>query len=206
MGGGGSFQSANAKGLTSPAPTAPAKASPAAAARAGLTRLEAVLAVHRTVPSGLEWNCGLLSAPGTDHRCTPRFTALVAAATTASLLVLLRLAACFAALGRRIATFAEEVLIFCGKRECLPAIAAHKLLIFSHISLSSMLQLSAAFDVLSRSFTITTDPLQSPLNSINEFPALATPNESGPDMPVRRSTLFLEQARNAEDFIHTGIV
>src|SRR5271157_4382461 len=90
------------KGLTSSTPAAPAKATPAAAACAGLTRLEAVLAVHGTVASGLEWNCGLLSASGTDHRCAPRFTALVATAATARLLVLLCLAARFAALRRRI--------------------------------------------------------------------------------------------------------
>jgi hypothetical protein len=67
---------------------------------------------------------------------------LVAAAATAAarLFVLLGLPARFAALRRRITTLAEELLILRSKRECLPAIAAHELLIFSHISLSSMLQ------------------------------------------------------------------
>jgi hypothetical protein len=193
------------EGLTAPASAATAKAPSAATTRASLTRLKAVLAVHGTVAPGLKWNGGLLSASGADHRCTPRFTA-VAAATAAGLFVLLGLTAGLAALGRRITTFAEEVLILSGKRECLPAIAAHKLLIFSHISLSSMLQLSATFNVSSRSLTITTDPLQSPLNSINEFPAFATPNESGPELPVRRSAQYLEQARDSEDFIVTGVV
>jgi hypothetical protein len=82
---------------------------------------------------------------------------LVAAATAARLLVLLSLAACLAALWRRIASLAEEVLILSGKRESLPAIAAHELLIFSHISLSSMLLVCATLDVLPRSLTIASD-------------------------------------------------
>jgi hypothetical protein len=65
----------------------------------------------------------------------------------ARLIVLLGLATGFAALGRRIATLAEEFLILRGKREGLPAIAAHELLIFSHISLSSILQVFAAFEI-----------------------------------------------------------
>jgi hypothetical protein len=66
------------------------------------------------------------------------------------LFVLLRLAACFAPLGRRITTLAEELLVLSGKRERLPAVTANELLIFSHISLSFMLQVSAALDVLPR--------------------------------------------------------
>jgi len=73
------------------------------------------------------------------------------------LFVLLGLAACLAALRRRIAAFAEERLIVGGKREGLPAIAAHELLIFSHISLSSMLQVCAALNVLRRSPAIAGD-------------------------------------------------
>jgi hypothetical protein len=52
------------------------------------------------------------------------------------LLVLLGLAARFAALRRRITALAEEILILRCKREGLPTIAALELLIFSHISLS----------------------------------------------------------------------
>jgi TRAP-type C4-dicarboxylate transport system permease large subunit len=63
------------------------------------------------------------------------------------LFVFLGLAASFAALGRRITTLAEEFLIFGRKREGLPAVTADELLIFSHISLSSMLQVCAAFGV-----------------------------------------------------------
>jgi hypothetical protein len=63
------------------------------------------------------------------------------------LFVLLGLAARFAAFRRRITTFAEELLILSRKREGLPAIAAHELLIFSHKSLSSVLQVCAAFEV-----------------------------------------------------------
>jgi hypothetical protein len=66
------------------------------------------------------------------------------------LLVLLRLAACLAALRRRITTFAEELLILSSECEVLPAIAANELLIFSHISLSSILQVCAALDLLPR--------------------------------------------------------
>jgi hypothetical protein len=79
------------------------------------------------------------------------------------LFVLLGLPARFAALRRRITTLAEKFLILCGKRECLPAIAAHELLIFSHISLSSMLQCVLRWKyhrtlaVLHRSLTIAAD-------------------------------------------------
>jgi hypothetical protein len=51
------------------------------------------------------------------------------------LLILFRLAACLAAFRSRIATFLEERLIFAGKSEILPAIAAGHLLI-SHKTLS----------------------------------------------------------------------
>lgn len=119
--------------------TASAEAVPAAATATGLSSLEAVPAVHRTVAPRLEWNSGLLPAAGADNACALGCAALVSAAAT-GLLVLLGLAAWLAALGRRITTLAEELLIFSRKREGLPAIAAHELLIFSHISLSSVLQ------------------------------------------------------------------
>jgi hypothetical protein len=124
--------------------------------------LKAGLAVHGTIASGLEWNGGLLSAPGTDHGRTTRFTALISAAA-ARLFVFLGLTARFAALRRRITTLAEEFLILRSECERLPAIAAHELLIFSHISLSSMLQVNAALEipsnsvVLSRSLAIAVD-------------------------------------------------
>jgi hypothetical protein len=57
--------------LTTAPAAAPAEATPTAAASAGLARLKAVLAVHGTVSPRLERHCGLLSASGTDHRCTP---------------------------------------------------------------------------------------------------------------------------------------
>jgi hypothetical protein len=62
------------------------------------------------------------------------------------LFVLLGLTARFATLRRRITTLAEKFLVLRGKRERLPAIAAHELLIFSHISLSSMLLVCSAFE------------------------------------------------------------
>jgi len=128
------------------AATATEAAAPiAAAARTGFPALEAVLAVDGTVASGLEWNRGLLPAPGADDACALGRAALKPAA--ARLLVLLGLAACFAALGRGVTTIAKELLILGRKREGLPAIAAHELLIFSHISLSSMHSVSAAFQV-----------------------------------------------------------
>jgi hypothetical protein len=87
------------------------------------------------------------------------------------LFVLLGLAAWFAALRRGITTITEELLILGRKREGLPAIAAHELLIFSHISLSSMHSVSAAFEIpsnfagLPRPQAIATDrSQQSPLN------------------------------------------
>jgi hypothetical protein len=118
----------------------------AAASAAGLPRLKAVLAIYGTIPTGLERNCGLLSASGADHACALRRTAAVSATTAATLLfVLLGLTARFAALRRRITTLAEKFLVLRGKRERLPAIAAHELLIFSHISLSSILLVCSAF-------------------------------------------------------------
>ncbi len=118
--------------------------SAATAAAAGPPALEAGLAIHGTVPARFEWNGGLLSAPGTDHACTLRSSALISAATAARLLVLLGLAAGLAAFRRRVSALTEEILILRRKCEGLPAIATEELLIFSHISLSLMLQLCAA--------------------------------------------------------------
>jgi hypothetical protein len=134
----------------------------AAAARAALPALKAILAVHWTVASGLEGNGGLLSAAGTDHRCALGCTPLVSAAAPC-LFVLLGLTACLATLRRRITAIAEELLILGSKCECLSAIAAHELLISSHKSLSSMHQVSAAFEipsnfaVVSRSIAVAVD-------------------------------------------------
>jgi len=44
------------------------------------------------------------------------------------------------------------------------------------------------------------------LNSSDASPVLATPNQSGVELPVRRSTLFLKQARVSQNFILTGVV
>jgi hypothetical protein len=97
--------------------TASAKASPRAATAAGLPTLEAILAIHGTVAAGLEWNCCLLSAAGTDHARALGRAALVSASAAARLLVLLGLAACFTTLRRRITTLAEVLLILARKRE-----------------------------------------------------------------------------------------
>lgn len=100
--------------------------SPAAPAAAiSLPGVVAVLAKYWPVASGLKWHCGLLAASGTGHCCASRFTPGVSSATSAasSLLIFLRLAARFAPLRSRIATFLEECLIFAGKREFLPAVA-----------------------------------------------------------------------------------
>ena len=130
-------------GLTISAIASPVATTTATAALAGLI---AVLAVHGTIAAGLEWNCGLLSAPGAGHRCTRRRTALISTATAAARLFRFPgLTACFTALRRRITTFTEELLILARKREYLPAIAAGELLISSHRFLSSMLQVCAAF-------------------------------------------------------------
>jgi hypothetical protein len=96
--------------------SAPAKASPAAATGVLLLAgLKAVLAIDGAVASGLERHSGLLSAPGADYGCAPRFTALVSSA--ARLFLFLGLTALLAALRRRVSAFTEEGLIFSGKRE-----------------------------------------------------------------------------------------
>jgi hypothetical protein len=56
------------------------------------------------------------------------------------LFLFLGLAAWFAALRGRVTMLPEKILIVASKRECLPAIAAHELLIFSHISLSFIVE------------------------------------------------------------------
>jgi hypothetical protein len=98
----------------------------------------------------------------------------------------------FAALRRRITTFAEEFLILGGKRECLPAIAAHELLIFSHISLSSMLLVCSAFEKPSN-FAVLPRPLAFAADAsgaksvelIDRFRAIAKSNEFRLELPDR---------------------
>jgi len=114
---------------------------PTLAAAAGLSCLEAVLAIDGAVATGLKWDGGLLPAPGTDYRCSLRLAALVSTTTSSALLfILLCLTAWFAALGRRVTAFAEKILVFAGKRECLSAVATHELQILSHMFLSSLLR------------------------------------------------------------------
>jgi hypothetical protein len=67
------------------------------------------------------------------------------AASTTRLFVLLCLAAWLAPLGRRITALAEKFLVVAGKRKYLSAVAASKLQIVSHISLSSLPLLGVAF-------------------------------------------------------------
>jgi hypothetical protein len=146
--GGGPYPRRKHDVLTASAAAKTAAATPVAATAcaAGLPRLKAVLAIYGTIPTGLERNRGLLSASGANHACALRRTAAVSATAAATLLfVLLGLTARFAALRRRITTLAEKFLVLRGKRERLPAIAAHELLIFSHISLSSILLVCSAF-------------------------------------------------------------
>lgn len=109
--------------------TATAEAS--MAARALLFGSIAVLAIDRAVTPRFERHSSLLSAPGTGHAGTARL-ALVSAvvcvvSTTTRLLVFLCLTAGFAAFGTRITTFTKELLFLAGKREFLPAVAAHQL-------------------------------------------------------------------------------
>ena len=151
----------------------PAKVTPPASTGTRLfPGLKAALAIHGTVPPGLERHCGLLSAPGADDGCTPRFTALV---SSAGLFLFLGLTALLAALRRRISALAEERLIVNGKRERLSAIATNEFLIPSHISsLSFMLQVCVAFEMY------RTDDLRwllkiGPPN--RAFPAVAVSNE-----------------------------
>lgn len=134
------------------------------AAGAGLSTLETVLAVHGTIPSGLERNCGLLSASGTDHARTLGCAAAVPPAVR--LFVFLGLAARLAALRSRVTTIAEEFLVLRTKREGLSTIAANELLIFSHMPLSLMLQVCAA--VAAESFEL-----------IDLYPAFAMSDEFG---------------------------
>jgi len=109
---------------------------------------------------------------------------VVVTAAAARLFVLLGLAARFAALRRRITAFAEESLILSRKREGLPAIAAHELLIFSHISLSSVIQVCAALEIpsnfarLRRSLAIAADrSTAKSVELIDRLPATEPSNE-----------------------------
>jgi hypothetical protein len=96
-------------------------------------RLIAIAAVHRPVAAWLKRHRRLLAASGTNHCCASRLSSLVsAAAATAPLLVLLRLTARFAALGRGVPALLEERLVFARKGEFLPAVATSELLIASH--------------------------------------------------------------------------
>src|ERR1700744_4249101 len=124
-------------------PAAPAACAPATAA-ATLLRLVAVTAVHRAITARFEGHRGLLTAAGADDSGAsglgPRISAptTVAAATTGvsssapRLLVLLSLAARFAALRRGIAAFLEERLVFARKGKFLSAVATGELQISSH--------------------------------------------------------------------------
>jgi hypothetical protein len=116
---------------------APAKAASTAAATSGFSGTKAILAVHRAIAARLERNRGLLSATGADHAGALGFATGVSPATTAGLFLFFGLTAWFAALRGRVTMLPEKILIVAGKRESLPAIAAHELLIFSHMSLSS---------------------------------------------------------------------
>jgi hypothetical protein len=91
--------------------------------------LVAVAAVDGAIAARLEGNGGLLSAAGANDGCAARFCALVASASASPtcLLVLLRLAARFAALGRRVSALLEERLIFASKRKFLSAVATGEL-------------------------------------------------------------------------------
>jgi len=100
------------------------------------------------------------------------------------LFLFLGLAARFAALGRRITTIAEELLIFRSKCERLPAITAHELLIFSHISLSSILRVCAAFEIPSSFAVLRRSPViavegnaAKSVELIDLFPAIALSSE-----------------------------
>jgi hypothetical protein len=112
--------------------------------------LKAVLAINRTVAAGLERNRRLLTASRTDHARALRGTALESPTASARLLVLLCLAAWLAPLGRRVTAVAKKLLVVGGKREYLSTVAASELQIVSHISLSFLFLLRAAFQEKSR--------------------------------------------------------
>jgi hypothetical protein len=115
-------------------PAAPAAAGTPACARSTLLRLVAVATVHRTVTTWLEGHGGLLSAARTDDCRSSCFAPLVSASAPASacLLILLCLAARFAALGCRVAAFLEERLVFTCECKFLSAVATGQLQISSH--------------------------------------------------------------------------
>jgi hypothetical protein len=94
-----------------------------AASAASLPGAETVLAIDGPVASRLKGHCGLFSASGTRYRCTLGFTSAVKASPS-SLIVLLCLAARFAAFWSRIAAFLEKCLVFSGKSEFPATVAA----------------------------------------------------------------------------------
>ena len=97
----------NAHALT--AITAP---STAAATAVSLSGSEAVLAIDRAIASRLKRNRGLLPTAGTCNGCALRFVSVVSSPSASRLLVLLCLAARFAAFRSRIAALPKEGLIF----------------------------------------------------------------------------------------------
>jgi hypothetical protein len=128
------------------------------------------------------------------------------------LFVFLGLAARFAAFRRRITALPEKLLILRRKREGLPAIAAHELLIFSHISLSSLLQLCDAFEippnlaVLPRSLAFAVDRYAAKsVELIDCFPAIAMSNEFRLEFPDGESTLFAMRASDSRNFHVMGV-
>ena len=122
------------------ATTASATALPSAApAAAPLFGSIAALAVNRTVPTRFKWNRRGLSATGADHGCARAHAGAGARTCTVTTLVLgmgrcvatapgtlLSLAAWFAATGRGVAAFLEELLYTCGEGEFLTAVATGK--------------------------------------------------------------------------------
>lgn len=118
----------------SAAPSSECALASATSAAACLSRVEAILAIHGSVPAGFKGNRGLLSATGADDACPSGFGALISAtAAPVCLFILLRLAAVLAAFRGGIPTLAEKVLIFACKCECLSAVAAGEFLIRRHI-------------------------------------------------------------------------
>jgi hypothetical protein len=101
-------------------------------------RLVAIPAVHRTIAARLKRHGGLLAAAGTDHCRSSCLRSLVSSATAAARLGFLCLTTGLAALGRGIAAFLEERLIFARKGEFLTTVATGELQIASHGESSSL--------------------------------------------------------------------
>src|SRR5215472_18292045 len=124
------LETGNRKSIAAAIPVAISSAA-GATTSSTLLWLVAVLTVNRPIPARLKRNSGGLSAASANDRCFGARAGVVTGLAATILLAvraraLLRLAARFTALGRRVTTLLKELLFHCGKYKFLPALAALK--------------------------------------------------------------------------------